>query len=382
MKNISLIFSLIISAFSIFSCNSDENILDGQLVYNTPYELTGEANDTIQKRVKSIYDKYRVSVFFNDTISKKFKYISHKGDSVFAYERIDLGWNFTSNDLNGVKYTYKYLDTDEKKLKALDFVDSFLNILSDKMRPFTILLADTLTIKTQRETTTPQYKQNYRALVLTQFESEEEGQTVEERSQTMVTDMVLNRVLGNDKLIAEFEYVSAKDQYYRKKWLKDPGNANAPTLGITFEDLREKYSEFGRTGGRLDPNTMTWISDGKVVDTWSSYYHPSEFFDDDYFEEKCAGLVARYNRTKEEFEEIRAILVKKMGTYGFIDGWKQSPTSDSPDDSKEDMEQYIRVMMKIGGKTFVERYGGSPLVFEKFTILSDYIKKELGVELK
>lgn len=50
--------------------------------------MKNNASDPVQQRVYDIYDHYKVTVVFNDTVGKVFVKTDVYGDSVFTYERI------------------------------------------------------------------------------------------------------------------------------------------------------------------------------------------------------------------------------------------------------------------------------------------------------
>lgn len=379
MRKILLINVLL--GFLFTSCVKEDSITDSIIDFTTPYELNKSSDNHIDKRVKEMYDKYKVAIFFNDTIGKKFNYLDEKGDSVYLYEKLDMNWNFSSYE-GGIRYDYVYLDTDEKKNKALDFVDVFLSGMSEKMLPFSILLADTVTVTDRGKSSTPLYKKGYRTLIISQFDDDMNEEVIKKRSSEMITDILLDAIKANSKIVAEFASVSDKRKFYKKSWLGKSTDPNGQDLGVDLSGLREKYKEFefipykpdGQGGYKPRPDLAYTI--------WPTFYNPIKLFDEGYYEKVVKPYTVRYGgRTEEQFNEIREALINKIGVYGFIGGWKNSPTSHSPDNSSEDLEQYIRTLMRIGEEEFIKRYGKNLLVQEKLGILLEYMKQSLGVKL-
>lgn len=361
------------------SCTKEEPFADSIIDFSTPYEMKDLSDNSVDKRVKEIYSKYKVAVFFNDTVSKKFSHINAKGDSVYIYERIDMNWNFNSYEA-GIKYEYEYLITDEQKNNALDFVEVFLSKMSEKMLPFSLLLTEKVTVTKRKDVENPSYKNNYRSMVIAELGGESTPTEVEERSAEMMLSITLDRVLINSKVVAEFGAVSDKRYFYGKTWLGDSKKPSDENLGIDLSGLREKYKEFELIPYKFENGK--WVPDpSRARTTWPFYYNPMKMFDEGYYEKVVKKQTAEYNRTEEEFNEIRETLISKIGQVGFIGGWKNSNTTHGPEDVKEDLEQYIRVLLPLGKDKFIERYGSSPLVMEKLNILTDYVEGELGVKL-
>ena len=85
--------------------------------------------------------------------------------------------------------------------------------------------------------------------------------------------------------------------------------------------------------------------------------------------------------TMEAYEEVRAELIADIGRFGFISGYSRSSKTQSPEDVSTDLGYYIDTLLAIGKEEFVNRYGGSELVMEKYNMLVDYIEGELGVAI-
>ena len=65
-----------------------------------------------------------------------------------------------------MEYRYDYLRTAEEQLRALRFVDAYLGKISRQMRPFSVMVADTLTVSSANKVEKPIYHVGFRTLVL------------------------------------------------------------------------------------------------------------------------------------------------------------------------------------------------------------------------
>ena len=76
-------------------CCQKEDSITPELKLEDLYAVKNNASDPVQQRVYDIYDHYKVTVVFNDTVGKVFVKTDVYGDSVFTYERIDPAYSFT-----------------------------------------------------------------------------------------------------------------------------------------------------------------------------------------------------------------------------------------------------------------------------------------------
>ena len=148
----------------LFSCGEDA--LKPEIDFSSPYVMQDNPSDPIQHRCYEVYKQYGVSVFFTDTITKEYIGDDHFGKPLYKSETLDLNWDFTSNSSKGSKYVFDYLKDAEQQTNALRFVDIHLRKVSKSMRPFTILLTDSIHRIKGTETTDYQYVSNFRVLAL------------------------------------------------------------------------------------------------------------------------------------------------------------------------------------------------------------------------
>lgn len=347
LKNIMLIVAL-----CCFSACSEEELTGNLVDCSTPYVIVDNPDDAVAHRCYQIYEKYQVPVFFRDTLTRTFLGLDIYGDSLFRYETIDMNWNFTSHTGADIEYRHHYITDEAKQMEALDFVETYLSLVSEKMRPFCILLTDTTEVISAQSTETPEFIVNFRALVLSQI-LQEEGQEPETgrdtlRAQEIIRSMVWGRVQANDRVKARFGAISSKENWYERPWKPSPNDPNNNNLGCSYQ----------YTG-----------------DSWILSYNYL------YSEEDIPDILSAYGWTFEEFTVIRDELYKDIGQFGFICGDKYVNTSKSPD-ADYDLEYYVNKMLELSYDEFMKRYGMSPLVVEKYNILYDFIAGELGVDLK
>jgi hypothetical protein len=341
MKKLAYIIML---AFIIASCSNKED-LNSPVELENQFAITDNASDLVQHTRYEIYKEYNVPVYFNDTINVTQKTTDYYGKPVYQYETVDLNWGFTSYN-TGASYKYDYLTNQADQLQALSFVKAFLNKASKQMRPFSILLVDTLTASSSSKTEKPVFYNGYRTLVFSQLKGINTESKVDSLSDEIIRSMVKSKVNDNLTLCTKFNSVSSKKQYYGKKWT---------VLGVTDKWILKGY----------------WNLD------------PANFFLDDDDPDSFVASIAEYDEslTLEERHTIRDNAVKAIGEYGFICGDENLGYYKSPANADYDRDYFVTELLKDGDKVFRERYGKCTLVMEKYTLLYDFITNELGVKL-
>lgn len=343
MKYLPYLYSIVL--LFLCSCSDDSETLKNEIDFSTPYAIVDDPNDPIQHHRYEIYKEHEVSVYFNDTISRTEIGKDYDGNMMYRYETLDLNWQFSSNNHDAVSYRFVYLTKPEEQEKALRFVDIFIEQSSEKMRPFTIFLTDSIvsTNIAGKYEERPQYMTSFRTLAVSQLQN-----LSDEEMKSLVSEILRNmlqaKITENKTLVDRFGSVSSTDNYYNRSWVNSGSNEG---LGCNAE-------YFGKW----------WLS-------------PNKFFD----EEKIEYILIISHWTYEEFEAIRAEMVAEMGQFGFICGNKYVGANSSPSDVDEDLESYINIILEIGKEEFINRYGGSALVMEKYQLLVDFIEGDLGVEL-
>ena len=353
MKKTFRIFSLVLTLALFAACGNDEDSLTNSIDFSSPYAIKDSSTDSILHHCYLLYEKYGVSVLFNDTVATQKVGTDAQGNDIFRYETIDLNWNFQSHDKSSVTYSYDYLQTDAEKSQALSFAEIYLNTASSKMRPFTILLVDTLYIKKEGSAATkPQYHNGFRSLVVTQLKdfTTDDMHTL---SDSILRQMVLSRVQLDEDLVARFGAVSSQNKYYGRPWVNDGVNGG---LGCVWN-----------------------------ITHMGIFWKPQRLYNEGVAEEYIAYSYYTYVSTVEEFEAERASIFQQIGRYGFICGSTsyndQLAHLQSPDNVSQDLTYYVNTMLEIGETEFMERYGASSMVKKKYDILADYIENELGINL-
>lgn len=341
MKKLAYIITL---ALFIASCSNKEEL-------NTPVELenqfaiTDNASDLVQHTRYEIYKEYNVPVYFNDTIKVIQKATDYYGKPVYQYETVDLNWGFTSYN-TGVSYKYNYLTNQADQLKSLSFVKAFLNKASKQMRPFSILLVDTLIASSNSKTEKPVFYNGYRTLVFSQLKDINTETKIDSLGSAILRSMVKSKINANLTLCTKFNAVSSKKQYYGKKW---------SILGVTDKWILKGY----------------WTLD------------PAKFYLPDDNQDSFVASLLEYDDslTLEERHTIRDNAVKAIGEFGFICGDENLGYYKSPANADYDRDFFITEILQDGDKVFRERYGKCTLVMEKYNLLYDFITNELGVKL-
>ncbi len=346
-----------ISLISLLLSCSEES-LENELDFSTPYEFQDVSNDPIQQHCYKLYKDYGVRVFFKDTIQTNYIGTDRLGKPVYRYETLDLNWDFTSHNGKTVTYKFDYLEEEGEKRKALRFADSYLEQASPSMRPFCIFLTKRIRQYVDDKINTPKRHSTFRVLAINAEESkllESSDEEINEMCLSIICETVLARVKQNSDLTARFYSISDKEGYYNKKWKED--------LGYDLPFAAEPE------GANFGPNLL---------------------FNEDAYANSCSGnpyspLYPNNGWTLEKFEEVRAEIIKKIGEFGFISGDSGGggiPLSHKGSPKKEDdLEFYVNTMLDLGESKFKERYGGSPLVMKKYTMLAEYIVNTLKVEL-
>ena len=351
MKHIFQYLCLLL-ALPLFAACSDEDDLTAQIDFTSPYLIEDDPNDPVQHEVYLLFKEYDVPVYFNDTIQTRRTGTDLQGRPVIQTETIDLNWNFQSHDANSVKYTFDYLTTQDEKLRALEFARKYLSLASKKMRPFCILLVDTLYTTKGGATSKPDYFTNFRTLVVTQTLDLTEEQRAE-RANGILRNEVLARIKLNDNLMERFGAVSSRDKFYGRPWVNDGINGG---LGCKWTIKHE-----------------------------GTFWRPQELWNDGILEEYIMWSMYTHVNNEEQFVAERTSIISQIGKYGFICG--DTDNKDllahlkSPANVSQDLTFYVTTMLNLGRTEFMARYGGATMVKKKFEILYDYISNELGVNL-
>lgn len=333
----------------LVACGDGEDDLEASIDFTSPYVITDNLADSIQHAVYLLYEEYGVPIYFNDTIATYVSGRDLQGGDVMRTETIDLNWNFQSHTYRKVNYAFDYLTTDAQKSRALLFARDYLGRASAKMRPFCLLLVDSLHIDGDATTL---YYNGFRSLVVAQLTDITADERTA-RSTAILRDMVLSRVEVNTELVDRFGAVSSKDKYYGRPWVNDGANGG---LGCVWG---------------VEHNYLFW--------------RPQRLWGDSVAQEYIDYSYATNVSTVEEFEAERALIFRQIGRYGFICGNTtyndQTAHLESPANVSQDLTYFVTQMLSLGETEFMNRYGASSMVKKKYDILADYIEGELDINL-
>ena len=238
-----------------FACKSEESITPA-VTFERDFAVVDNAADPVQHARYEIYKKYGVPVYFNDTVAV------HGGtapaDSASRrYETVDLNWTFFGYS-RGVEYRYDYLRTAEEQLRALRFVDAYLSKISRQMRPFSVMVADTLTVSSANKVEKPIYHVGFRTLVLARVKDITVEDSVNAQIAEIVNSMVSDRIKANRELCGEFADVSTQKGWYDLDWKRLNETSPCPTV-----------IEMGRKSYVLSVNALNRPTRPSIMRTWS-----------------------------------------------------------------------------------------------------------------
>lgn len=330
MKNIIYLFLLLL----FVGCKEEE--LQPNINFDSPYVITDEPDHPVNHKRYLLYKEYGVPIYFTDTVKSVYITKNIHGDSVFAYEKLDLNWGFTS--MASIDHKLQFIKNEADQLKALANVEEYLKIAVESLKPFSILLVDNFSVEGNTDVLSiddssapfPRNKVNslttYRTLVMSQTHKTFSSGFWNKLSLTLLKNQIQKTIVGEaykTKLI-NFQSITTSTNY--DKWWREIGYPQ---------------SEF---------NPITWRNFNPLAT-----YTPAQ---------------------SAAFEKIRVV----FGKFGFIGhsttyGQLSSPTI------VMDRNQYIDALMGYNQATFERLWGQSPLVMEKYSILKDIIVNDIKVPI-
>ncbi len=348
----SLLLALTLIAMTS-SCGNEHLSGDGVDLTNE-FAIEDDATDEVQHERYLIYQEYGVPVLFNDTITVREIGTDLYGNPIKQYETVDLNWDFDSYS-NSVTYKYDYLTSAEDRMKALHFVRQFLEQCSKRMRPFSIMVADSVSTEPESKSLAEKkYISGFRTLVFYNVTSLDDSEITATATE-VINDMVIQKVKADRDLCSQFEEVSSK--YYYRAW-EDMGGCS--TL-LAYKELNSNVS----------PNTLFYGDPYNAVEG-STAVHRIDL---------CDLLMSRnLVANREEAEKVRSAIVTEIGNYGFIRGNKNTGAL-SPTDAEEDRNYFIQAILTLGAEGFQNRYGRCLPVMTKYKLLYNFITNELGITL-
>lgn len=348
MKNL---FLLLIMLAAFVGCRKEGEILP-QLQLENLYEIKNNSSDSIQKRVYDIYDRYGVTVVFNDTLGKVFVKQDIKGDSVFTYETVDPAWGFTG--YANVDYYYTYLTDPDEQSKMLDVVEKFLNRCSKVLYPQVILLLDSYYTEASNgsvETFSDGgFLVTYRSLLLC---NAQRPNVLASLPEDIMRTFIIQRISDYTLQLASFHRLS-KD-YIGKSW---------EAIGAVYLKEPITYEEDGWWGPEV--YTVTQFRDAPL-------YNTASCLQDDWWGLRDYDL--------DLVEKFRKAVRQLIGPYGFVSQTNKGAGNRPPEDEKDDLQLFVKEMLRFSKAEFKKLWGDSELVMQKYDILYDLLSNELGVKL-
>lgn len=344
MKINSKVLPVLLALIALTTSCEKEEVLQNSLDFSTPYVITDNPADPVQHHRYEIYRKYGVPVFFNDTVSSTLIGKNQWGDDIYRYETLDFNWSFSSHNKESVTYYYQLITDPVIQEQALKFVDEFLEQASEPMRPFSIFLPGSFIIRSNKGIEHPDYWTGFRTLVIPDVQVIP-PERIKEFTQSVLMAMVKDRVLNNNDVVDAFGSVSSANKYYNKRWVNELG--------------------------------CKWGVEHK-----GTYWNPSRLWKPGVAEEYVYWAYNTGVSTVEEFEAERALIFEQIGQFGFISGNDKESVGHllSPKDVNEDLSYYVDCIVALGSEGFVNRYGSSPMVQQKYEIVADYIRNTLLID--
>lgn len=349
MKHLIPLFLLLLAA-----CSSEDPIVPGAAPAND-FTIADNPDDPVQHARYELYREYGVPVYFNDTIAKRQKGTDLQGNPIYSYETVDLAWTFSTYTHN-VKYSYQYITDAAEQLRALDYVRDYLKTVSKPMRPFSIMVADTLTVQSSNKIEKPVYHVGYRTLVFAQVKDLTDPAERSTQIQSTINSMISDRVRANREVCARFSENAKEKGWYYTEWSKLP---NCPTITLWMGK-----SWIISVNGLYDEPPFTTYNNEDLIAVLTQTSPAGTPWVSDY----------------DEAIAIRKNMLAEMANYGFLRGWKDTGRW-TPRTDDEDREYYLQAMLHLGDGGFRQRYGAYKLVMEKYEPLYEFVTQQLGVNL-
>ncbi len=349
MRNL-LLLSMIM--FGLWCCQKEDSITP-ELKLENLYAVQNNISDSIQQRVYDIYEQYKVTVVFNDTIGKVFVKTDIKGDSIFIYERIDPAYSFTG--YSNLDYEYTFLTDPTAQSQLLDVVENYLSSCNKNLYPQVVLLTNSYSKTDQRGTTEiiadGDFDVTYRSLLLS-YTSDKK--ILEALADEIMKTFIIQRIADYTAEVQSFHKVS-KD-FVGKSW---------DVLGVSTLKEPITYTEYDYWGNYVEV-TITEFSEGPL-------YSSCSCLQDDWW-----GLRDYADDVVEDFKNAVRQLI---GPFGFVMESAKDPVGAPPLDEADDLQVFVTEMLRFSQEEFKSLWGDYPLVMQKYEILYNLLINEFGVKL-
>lgn len=330
MKNLIYFFFMLL----FFSCKEDE--IQPNINFESPYLISDDPEDPVNHKRYLLYKEYDVPVYFSDTVNTVYITKNIHGDSIFNYEMLDLNWGFSS--VGTINYKFKYITTEEERLKALDNIEKYLKSSVASLRPFSIFLVDEFPVAgindvlSLEDLSAPAPRNivtsinTYRTLVVSQAQKPYSDDFWPKFSLTLLKSQVKKAITGEAHKTKVMAFQSLTSSiHFDKYWL---------ILGANIT--------------------------GFTPASWRTF---------DYHTTYTGALSDTYDK-----------IISVFGPFGFIGFSSTTGIWYSPNIAT-DRNQFIDAILSYNQETFERVWGNSPLVMEKYRIMSDIIKNDMHIPL-
>ena len=126
------LFSILLS---ITACQKEYNLtLSGT---RDPFAPDPKATDEESVLRRSFYENTGCYLLFNDTLRHEYKGLDAYGNPYYETELIGLEWSMTS--VQGSRFIFDYLETQNQKQQTADFLQTYLIPYVQNILPYSIL---------------------------------------------------------------------------------------------------------------------------------------------------------------------------------------------------------------------------------------------------
>lgn len=225
---ISILSGIVLS--SLASCaKEDEPVLQ----YTDPavtFMPADDATDEISELRRQFFQQTGTYLLFNDTLQHRCIGKDLNGEEVYFTELLDIKYEVGQTSKPSSPYSYTYLNTENCK-KALEYLNKFiLPHFSERLRPFSWMLINTIKGKVNNEDTYPYAVAGQRGVVLAcselkNLKTDNQKQQLAKRHLLVIVQNLSGK---NSASFNDFNLVSEK--YYNASYTLDEGQTKADAL--------------------------------------------------------------------------------------------------------------------------------------------------------
>lgn len=359
----------------VFCSCQKEDALENELDFSNVFEITDNPDDVVQHARFEIYDQYKVSVYFNDTIGRQFIRNDINGNPYYRYETLDMSWTFfSSNDEeSNVSYRYFFTEGETRQLQVLAYLNSFLEGLSEKLRPAMILAVDSVYVVRADGVVSSVigwkedlgegsyainvgYRNNFRGMFITSL-ADVSNDLAEDLFVKITNDLALVRINNFTTELASFGEITPDDYGKDGTFVYPTDDEMVEDLGTTADSIYVHY--YGAS--------------------WLGYGRPDAMFDTGYEEE-----ITGQGLSTDFVEASRVKYASIVGPLGFVmpaniltgTGMRNSPAT-----VEDDIEGFTQLALMYSPEEVEHYWGGYPLVMQKYNIIASILEDEIGIEL-